>query len=116
MKLVNGIITHADITVDAPFMMMGITLDLENGGGVGFGGGRVLHNTAHGYSKTGNNCAGYFISTVMKLARAKKFSELEGKPIRAIFEKDGLIGDKIIGIQDFLTEDRFIPAEVFDEE
>lgn len=52
----------------------------------------------------------------MTIARAEKFSELKGKPIRAIFEKDAKTGDRIIGIQDFLNNERFIPEEVFDNE
>lgn len=116
MKAINAIITRADIKLDGVFLTMGMTLDLENGGAVGFGGSRLLFNKAEQFSRTGNNCAGFFITRVMTIARAEKFSELKGKPIRAIFEKDAKIGDRIIGIQDFLNNERFIPEEVFDNE
>lgn len=113
MKTLNAIITKAEIQLDGVFLLMSLTLELENGGWVGFGGGRLLFRKGDQYSPTGNNCAGYFITRVMEIARVEEFSELEGKPIRAIFEGKGMCGDKIIGIQDFLKEDKFIPDEIF---
>lgn len=46
MKAINAIITSADIKLDGVFLTMGMTLDLENGGAVGFGGSRLLFNKA----------------------------------------------------------------------
>ena len=116
MKTLNAIITDVDIQFEEAFLTMGLWLDIEGGGCIVFGSSRVLHRRGDQFTRVGTNCAGFFISQIMEIARAEKLSQLKGKPIRAIFERDGMSGDRIIGIQDFLTNATFIPRDVFDNE
>ena len=116
MKTLNAIITDVDIRLEGAFLTMGLSLDVEGGGCVVFGSSRLLFRKGDPFSRIGNNCAGFFITKVMEIARAESFSKIKGKPIRAIFERDGMCGDKVMGIQDFLTNETFIPRDVFDNE
>lgn len=117
MKLVNAIIERVSFGWDEYGVpTMGIALKTEGGGSVVFGG-RILLSKDAPYRKKrrGLEVAECYIRRVMKIAGVKEFGKLNGSPCRVIFKGDGQLGDRIIGIQEFLGEDRFIPEYDFDE-
>lgn len=95
-----------------------LTLDLQlklpHSGGVIFGGFNLGHQRDEAYKRdNGNNVCFHYINKVFKIAGAEDFDDLVGKPIRAIFDGNTTLGSKVIGIQHFLEDDKFIPSEEY---
>lgn len=116
MKTLNAIIKTVDITNEDYCLMMNIELQLEGGSGVCFGGISLgkPSGTVEQYKKSCPwNIAGYYITRVLKVVGVFSVNALVGQPCRAIFKNDASLGDIIIGIQNFLSEEKFIPREDF---
>lgn len=58
-----------------------------------------------------DNRFAYSLKRVMDIARVENLNDICKKPIRAVFKGSGGLGDVIIGIKDFLTDDSFIPRD-----
>jgi len=80
-------------------------LSLQNGGSVVFSTYGVFEES---WTK---NQFGYAVKRVLDIVGVEKLENIKGKPIRAKFKEDGRLGDIIIGIGNFLSEDWFIPKE-----
>ena len=111
MKAINAIICNADVRLvyDDRFLDFPIELKLASGGGVVFGG--IVLCRSHD-DNCDSNYAGKYICKVFDVVGVNTVSHLKGKPIRAIFEKEGRCGDKIIGIQNFIDYDKYFIPEV----
>jgi hypothetical protein len=110
MKVLNALIKDADLRLsNGTFLDLLLELKLEGGGCVCFGG-IVLCNKDEGEDDCDCNYAGMYICKVLDIAGANSIANLKGKPIRAIMEGQGRLGNRIIGIQHFLdNKNYFIP-------
>ena len=70
------------------------------------GGGGVIYTVYGVHTKDWQkNQLAYGIKRVLEITGAASIKDLTGKPIRAMFKGDGLCGDVIIGIGNFLEDD-----------
>lgn len=104
----NAIIDSCDILATDRYMnclCISIGLKLQRGG-------IVCLSIYCVYTKDyERNQMGYAIQRIMEIVKTNDWSEVVGKPVRALFERDGRLGDTIIGIGNFLEEDWFVPRE-----
>lgn len=111
-EIKNAVIKSYDIqTKDYSCLVMNLELKIEGGQGACFGGFSLGHSRMKLDKNKPWNVAGYYITRVLTIAGVDSVHDLPGAPIRVIIE-DGLV----IGIQNFLTEDKFIPREDFKQE
>lgn len=108
MKPCNALITNYDIRVSERWskcLELCLSLKLQDGGAVVF--------TTFGVyiDKYERNQFGYAIKKVMDIVGVTSLSQIKNKPIRALFENEGKLGDEIIGIGNFLEENWFIPTQ-----
>ena len=107
MKAINAMIESADVALvyDGRFLDFPIGLQLAKGGYVVFGGALLCRY--HDDDCT-ENYAGKYICKIFDIVGVKSASELVvGKPVRAIFEKDAGLGDRVIGIQNFIDYKKY---------
>lgn len=72
----------------------------------------VMFSVTGVYSKDWKkNQLAYGIKRVMEITGVDDLKNLQGRPLRAKFEKNGTLGDVIIGIGHFMKEDWLIPRE-----
>ena len=104
----NAIIKDAGIRVSERYsesLDIWMELKLQNGGGCVFTVSSVF---AKEWSK---NQMGYALKRILDIVGVDSFEDIKGKPIRAKFNSDGCLGDLIIGIGNFLSDDWFVPRE-----
>ena len=53
----------------------------------------------------------YSVKRILDICEVENVNELVGRPVRAKFKENGGLGDIIIGVGNFLSEDWFIPRE-----
>ena len=54
------------------------------------------------------NYAGNFIMKALEVVGVKSLDQMKGKPVRAIFEKNGHCGDTLLGLQHFTDSRSYI--------
>lgn len=112
MTVVNAIIESAGL-VNKDYLSLYLNLKLANNGCTCFGNTCIGHyNPADNISEEDgqNNYAAYYIEKVFEVAGVHSFKNLQGQPLRAIFDNK-----VIIGIQHFLDDGIFfIPRLPYD--
>lgn len=108
MILKNAIIDSVMLGIeDHGILTAFVTLDF--GGAVqGFGGYSLYHSEW----KATANVGGHFIKRVLEVVEVDEWSKLKGKPVRAIYEDDSW-GAKLLGIQNIIRDNKFIPSQDF---
>lgn len=85
-------------------------ITLDYGGSIqSFGGYSMYHEPSW---KTGGNYCGHFIKRVLDVVDVQEWSKLKGKPVRALF-KDDSWNSPVIGLQNIIKDNKFIPSEDF---
>ena len=108
MKAVNALIVNADLK-NEHCLQMPIELEIAGGSGVVFGGICMGHEEKS--NDENENYAAHYICKVFNVVGVSSLKNMKGKPVRAIFQNEGGLGDLCIGIQNFLDfSNYFIPG------
>ena len=111
MKTINARIKSHGIRISERYynsLELWLELELEGSGG-------VMFSVWGPWSEEYENMFTYSLKKVLDIADVKSVEDLDGAPIRAIFDAPeddtSMLGRRIIGIQHFLTDEKFIPSE-----
>ena len=103
MSEYNAIVKSHDIKLsgDGERLLFYMDLELPNSGGVGF----MFDGPV---SDSDNNSFAHGLGEVMKVLDVSEVSEIDGRPLIAVFDGEMFLGSKIIGIRHFLGKYSFI--------
>ena len=103
MSEYNAIVKSHDIEMseDGQHITFWMELELPHSGGVGF----VMTSPT---TKEGNTSFAHDLNMVLNVLGVNKVSEIDGRPLVAVFDGEMFLGSKLIGIKHFLDKCSFM--------